>query len=211
MAITPSGAGTFTALHFVVLALLILATVALIAVGVRRSRLRRRADERVDAEAEQVGIPDASDLPASAERPTAPVEYVRADGVPADPITPDRRDEAVVPDPLADEPVAAAAPMDASPATLADPTPLPPAPDPTPADGPVTQLKGLGPKVATRLGELGLTNVGQIAALDADRAAAIDRQLGPFAGRLHRDRWVEQARFLAAGDKAGFEAVFGRL
>lgn len=93
------------------------------------------------------------------------------------------------------------------------------APVPTPAasggaeaaSGPVTQLKGLGPKVAARLAELGVTTVGQIAALDDDAAHALDAQLGPFRGRLERDRWVEQARFLAAGDRAGFEAVFGKL
>lgn len=79
------------------------------------------------------------------------------------------------------------------------------------ADGPVTQLKGLGPKVATRLGELGITTVGQIAALSDDEATALDAQLGAFAGRMGRDRWQEQARFLAAGDRAGFESVFGRL
>ena len=91
-----------------------------------------------------------------------------------------------------------------------------PIPDPAPstggaADGPVTQLKGLGPKVAARLGELGIANVGQLAALDHDAAQRLDAQLGGFSGRLERDRWVEQARFLAAGDVKGFEAVFGRL
>jgi len=81
----------------------------------------------------------------------------------------------------------------------------------SPGDGPVTQLKGLGPKVAARLAELGVTTVSQVAALDADQAADLDARLGPFTGRLHRDRWVEQARFLAAGDRVGFEAVFGKL
>lgn len=86
-----------------------------------------------------------------------------------------------------------------------------PAADDGPAAGPVTQLKGLGPKVADRLAELGVTTVGQVAALTDDQAAALDAELGPFRGRMARDRWLEQARFLAAGDRAGFEAVFGRL
>jgi predicted flap endonuclease-1-like 5' DNA nuclease len=92
--------------------------------------------------------------------------------------------------------------------------PLGPAPAPAavgPADGPVTQLKGLGPKVAGRLAELGITTVGQIAALSDDEASALDARLGAFSGRMTRDRWLEQARFLAQGDRAGFEAVFGRL
>ena len=75
----------------------------------------------------------------------------------------------------------------------------------------MSTLKGLGPKLAARLGELGISTVGQVAALSPEQAAALDAQLGPFAGRMERDRWIEQARFLAAGDTAGFERVFGRL
>jgi predicted flap endonuclease-1-like 5' DNA nuclease len=98
---------------------------------------------------------------------------------------------------------------------------VPDAPPPVPvpnlvsnADAPdiaLTQLKGLGPKVAARLNELGIGSVAQMAALDDETAADVDDQLGTFAGRLARDRWVEQARFLAAGDRAGFEARFGKL
>jgi predicted flap endonuclease-1-like 5' DNA nuclease len=58
---------------------------------------------------------------------------------------------------------------------------------------------------------LGVSTVGQIAALTDDEAMRLDAELGPFTGRLARDRWIEQARFLAAGDQAGFESVFGRL
>ena len=109
--------------------------------------------------------------------------------------------------------------MEASPATeaVSAPTPaadLSPAPatsSASPADGPVTQLKGLGPKVAARLAELGITTVGQIAALSDDEAERLDANLGTFRGRMGRDRWIEQARFLAAGDRSGFEAVFGKL
>ena len=224
MAINPPGAGTFTTFHFIVLALLILATLALIAAGVRRSRARRKAQERVEVEAAQLGLPDppaappldrvAPILPANDDfvrpRPIAS-EPERAEPDPI-PLAPAPLDPApLAPSPLADERIVAAAPMDANPATVADPTPADASAPPSPADGPVTQLKGLGPKVATRLAELGLSSVGQIAALDADEAAAVDAQLGPFTGRLHRDRWVEQARFLAAGDTKGFEAVFGRL
>ncbi|KHA63177.1 hypothetical protein NI18_17875, partial [Sphingomonas sp. Ant20] len=90
-----------------------------------------------------------------------------------------------------------------------------PAPAPAPAvdhaAAPVTQLKGLGPKVATRLAELGVTTVGDMAALSETEAQNIDAQLGAFTGRMGRDRWIEQSRLLAAGDKPGFEAVFGKL
>lgn len=88
------------------------------------------------------------------------------------------------------------------------------APSPSPvatASQPLTLLKGLGPKAAARLGELGVTSVDQLAALSAERIADIDAQMGSFAGRITRDRWVEQAKLLAAGDIAGFEKAFGKL
>jgi predicted flap endonuclease-1-like 5' DNA nuclease len=124
----------------------------------------------------------------------------------------------LAPAPLSDEPIAAAS-FDANPAAEAvTPTETPaPALAPAPtlavdhAAAPVTLLKGLGPKVATRLAELGVTTVGDMAALSETEAQNIDAQLGAFTGRMGRDRWIEQSRLLAAGDKPGFEAVFGKL
>lgn len=83
-----------------------------------------------------------------------------------------------------------------------------------PVQGPgdnLTQLKGLGPKAASRLNELGVTRFEQIASWDESDVAAIDTQMGAFKGRIVRDRWVEQARLLAKGDTAAFEAEFGKL
>jgi predicted flap endonuclease-1-like 5' DNA nuclease len=86
------------------------------------------------------------------------------------------------------------------------------APVPTPAsDGDITQLKGLGPKLATTLAELGYTRLDQIAALTPDQAADLDAKLGAFQGRMARDRWTEQATLLVAGDRAAYEAAFGKL
>jgi len=73
------------------------------------------------------------------------------------------------------------------------------------------QLKGVGPKLAGLLTQLGITRFDQIAAWDAAQIATVDAQLGTFKGRIVRDNWVEQARFLASGDLAGFEAKFGKL
>lgn len=73
------------------------------------------------------------------------------------------------------------------------------------------RLKGVGPRLATRLNDLGITRYDQIAAWTDDDIAAIDGNLGTFAGRAVRDRWVEQARYLAAEDIAGFEAHFGKI
>ena len=75
----------------------------------------------------------------------------------------------------------------------------------------LTTLKGLGPKAATRLGELGVTRFEQIASWNETEIEAIDAQMGPFKGRILRDRWVDQAKLLAVGDIAGFEQTFGKL
>ncbi|WP_353203852.1 hypothetical protein [Sphingomonas sp.] len=81
----------------------------------------------------------------------------------------------------------------------------------TPAATELTRIKGLGPKLAATLADLGITRVAQIAALSPQAAAALDAQLGVFEGRMARDRWIEQATLLAAGDTAGYEAAFGKL
>ena len=39
----------------------------------------------------------------------------------------------------------------------------------------------------------------------------LDGKLGAFAGRPVKDNWVAQAKHLAAGDVAGFEAQFGKI
>ena len=75
----------------------------------------------------------------------------------------------------------------------------------------LTRIKGLGPKLAATLNTLGVTRFEQIAAWSDADIARIDAQLGRFQGRIKRDNWVEQARFLAAGDAAGFEARFGAV
>jgi predicted flap endonuclease-1-like 5' DNA nuclease len=73
------------------------------------------------------------------------------------------------------------------------------------------QLKGVGPRLAKTLYDMGIGKFEQIAAwTDAD-IARIESHLGPFSGRIVSDNWVEQARYLAAGDRAGFEARFGKL
>ncbi|MEP9359344.1 helix-hairpin-helix domain-containing protein [Sphingomonas sp. KR3-1] len=128
-------------------------------------------------------------------------------------------EEAPAPEPLADEPIAAAAPLDASPASLAsdlaepahvEPAPVAPAPA-APATDELTRMKGVGPRLAEKLNSVGITSFAQLAALTPEEADALDAKLGDFQGRIHRDRWIEQAGFLAKHDIAGFEAVFGKL
>ena len=75
----------------------------------------------------------------------------------------------------------------------------------------LTRIKGVGPKLQAMLRDLGVTRFEQIAAWTPAEIAAIDPHLGAFQGRIVRDAWTEQARYLAAGDIAGFEAKFGKL
>ena len=72
-------------------------------------------------------------------------------------------------------------------------------------------LKGVGPKLAARLRELGVTSYAQLAHLGETEVIRLDERLGPFSGRVARDRLVEQAQFLARGDTDGFEERFGKL
>lgn len=75
----------------------------------------------------------------------------------------------------------------------------------------LSRIKGLGPKAKTVLAGLGVHRFAQLAALDPAQAAELDGRLGAFKGRLARDRWVEQARYLEQDDVAGFEKEFGKL
>lgn len=75
----------------------------------------------------------------------------------------------------------------------------------------LTRIKGLGPKLAATLRELGVTSFAQIAAWDDAEIDRIDAQLGRFAGRIRRDDWVGQAGLLAQGDDTGFAERYGKL
>lgn len=134
--------------------------------------------------------------------------------------------------PVAEPPAPAPAPEPApTPAPIA-PTPVDPvvvepfaptAPEPAPESGtPASEatpratdnlqlLKGVGPKMVGLLGGLGVTRFEQIAAWTEADIARIDPQLGAFQGRIARDNIVDQAGYLARGDKAGFEARYGAL
>lgn len=75
----------------------------------------------------------------------------------------------------------------------------------------LSKIKGLGPKMQALLPTLGISTYAQIAALTDADLADLDSKLGAFAGRPKRDNWIEQAKHLATGDVAGFEAQFGKL
>ncbi|OMJ33585.1 hypothetical protein BSZ14_01730 [Sphingomonas sp. Sph1(2015)] len=235
----PDGVAAITTIHFVLLAIVALAAIAIIVVGMRLKHRRKQAARRVEENAQEAGLsvrqpdhkpiseasltepkahptptpaPTPAPVPAPAAPPPSPAPTPAPVETPVMP-TPAAPEEPVIADePLNDEPVVAAAPMTASPAAEAAPAPTEsPAEPARPEDQPITLLKGLGPKLTQKLAEHGITTVGDMAALSESQAQALDAQLGAFSGRMARDRWLEQARLLAAGDRAGFEAVFGRL
>jgi predicted flap endonuclease-1-like 5' DNA nuclease len=104
---------------------------------------------------------------------------------------------------LSDE--AAAAVLDvAGPVLGIDPHPDLPSND-------LSRIKGLGPKAQSVLNGIGIHRYAQLADLDPAQAAEVDARLGAFKGRIFRDRWIDQARYLEQDDVAGFEKEFGKL
>ena len=73
------------------------------------------------------------------------------------------------------------------------------------------RIKGVGPKLAAQLGDLGVTGLAQIATWNESDIDRIDAQLGRFQGRIRRDSWVEQAMLLMSGDQSAYAARFGNI
>lgn len=67
-------------------------------------------------------------------------------------------------------------------------------------------ISGIGPKLEQVLIARGLSSYAQIAALDEAEIAEIDSELG-FAGRIHRDDWIGQAKSLASGSESGSKSA----
>ena len=66
------------------------------------------------------------------------------------------------------------------------------------------RIKGVGPKLAETLHEMGFYHFDQIAAWTSAEVAWVDQNLKGFKGRVSRDNWVEQARQLATGEETEF-------
>lgn len=215
---SPGFLGALTTAHFVLIAVLALLTIIGIAYGMKLSRRRRQGVRELEdaGHLERSGEAPANDSDAPGERvATRSPERVEPAAIAGDTATvvqePAPRVPAATPTPSA-IPEPAAPPAEES-RTVTAPL-VAPAPTPTtPAAGDtdLTRLKGLGPKVAAMLVEQGIPDIATLAKLDEAQADAVAAQLGMFAPRMAKDRWVEQARFLAAGDIAGFEAKFGKL
>lgn len=171
------------------------------AVGAAVETMRNVVEETAEAVEHALGrdVPDDEVIEATPvkTRDAAPAEPVRArEAAPAEPVK--ARDVAPPAPPVVATPKRAALTSIGIAAAKGEPDNL-------------RQIKGLGPKLNTTLSDLGITRFDQIAAWSADDIAKVDAHLGTFKGRITRDNWVEQAGFLAKGDRAGFEAKFGKL
>lgn len=76
----------------------------------------------------------------------------------------------------------------------------------TARDGKADDLKlisGVGPKLEKTLNGLGIFHFWQIAEFTPDNVAWVDRHLR-FKGRIEREKWISQAKVLAAGQETEF-------
>ncbi|WP_422342632.1 hypothetical protein [Parasphingorhabdus sp.] len=100
---------------------------------------------------------------------------------------------------------------------VVDDTPPPPPPGKPKIAPPVGDpdnlrlIKGVGPKLNTLLNNLGVTRFDQIAAWKEAEIQEVDQYLESFSGRITRDSWIDQAKYLAKDDIAGFEKKYGKL
>lgn len=65
----------------------------------------------------------------------------------------------------------------------------------------LTQLVGIGPKLAASLSDLGVTRFSQIAAWSSEELKSIDEMLN-LKGRADRDAWIAQAKRFAGSAEA---------
>lgn len=93
-------------------------------------------------------------------------------------------------------PEAATAPATAASATVADD---------------LTRIEGIGPKIALKLADAGITTYAVLAATPVERLEALIAAAGARFKLARPQTWPEQAALLAAGDEAGFAALAAQL
>ena len=67
----------------------------------------------------------------------------------------------------------------------------------------LTRIKGIGVKIEESLNAIGIYHFDQIAGWSKENITWADNNLG-FPGRAEREKWVEQAKALAAGEETEF-------
>lgn len=202
----------FTFAQFVLMGVFAVLVVFGILFGMRLKRRRLNAEAEVEEHREAIGEIAEPEAEATA-KVAKPVVAAAPHPAPAPTPAPVAAEQPAA-SPVVAKPEPVTPPVAVTPAEpVVEPAapPAPPAAPPVPLAGEITQLKGLGPKLAATLAQLGVTRVDQIAAMTPAQLLELDIQLGAFKGRPARDRWAEQARLLVAGDKAAYEAEFGKL
>jgi predicted flap endonuclease-1-like 5' DNA nuclease len=66
------------------------------------------------------------------------------------------------------------------------------------------RIKGIGPKLEKLCNTMGFFHFDQIAAWTPDEIAWVNANLEGFKGRATRDKWIDQAKLLAAGKETEF-------
>ena len=67
---------------------------------------------------------------------------------------------------------------------------------PAQAEDDLTQIRGIGPGLAKKLKENGVTTLKQIASWTAADIARMEESVIRFSGRIKREQWVKQAKAL---------------
>ena len=75
----------------------------------------------------------------------------------------------------------------------------------------LTRIEGIGPKMALKLGEAGITTFAALAATPVAQLEALIAAAGARFKLVRPQTWPEQAALLAAGDEAGFAALTAQL
>jgi predicted flap endonuclease-1-like 5' DNA nuclease len=109
-------------------------------------------------------------------------------------------------------PVPAEEPVTALPA--ADPVPAAPVPSgpavpPRPDD--LTRIEGIGPRIAEKLAQAGITTYAGLALTPPERLKAVLAKAGPRFRLARPQTWPEQAALLAAGDEVAFATLTAEL
>ena len=73
------------------------------------------------------------------------------------------------------------------------------------------RIEGIGPKLALKLAEAGITTYAALAATPVERLEALIAAAGARFKLARPQTWPEQAALLAAGDEAGFAALAAQL
>ncbi len=93
----------------------------------------------------------------------------------------------------------------------AEPLPLPAPPSPPAAPDDLTRIEGIGPRIAEKLAQAGITTYAGLAATPPERLKAVLAKAGPRFRLARPQTWPEQAALLAAGEEAAFAALTAEL